>query len=147
MKDNKVEINSINQISGFKQKGCYECIHRRSVPGSTHSSCAKKHAYIEANIHGIKNGWVMHPFDFDPIWIEKCDSFISKEKLELTEKEVSIRIYAIITYLSSKINSMHNQEMYDKLIAVSKSILDTDNYFETTSVDEKINIYLELMKI
>ena len=32
---------------------------------------------IKGNKHGIKNGWFSWPFDFDPIWLERCDGFES----------------------------------------------------------------------
>lgn len=30
---------------------------------------------VEANAHGIKKGWFNWPFNFDPIWLEKCEGY------------------------------------------------------------------------
>ena len=34
---------------------------------------------IVGNPHGIRNGWFNWPFNFDPIWLEKCDGFTKPE--------------------------------------------------------------------
>lgn len=57
---------------------CYKCIHRRNVPGDRHSSCMNIHADVDAELHGIKKGWFIWPFNFDPIWLINCNGF--KEK-------------------------------------------------------------------
>lgn len=33
---------------------------------------------IQANFHGIKNGWFVWPVNFDPVWLENCDGFTAK---------------------------------------------------------------------
>ena len=35
---------------------------------------------IKANYHGIKNGWFNFPFNFDPLWLEKCKGFTELAK-------------------------------------------------------------------
>jgi hypothetical protein len=37
-----------------------------------------KELNIKANPTGIKNGWFNFPFNFDPIWLERCDGFSPK---------------------------------------------------------------------
>ena len=61
---------------------CYDCKFRGTVPGSCHSSCGNKEAKVKGDPHGIKSGWFMWPFNFDPTWLEECDGFesIKKEK-------------------------------------------------------------------
>lgn len=60
---------------------CYECVHRGEVPGSCHSSCKRtKPTKVKGNEHGIKSGWFNYPFNFDPVWLEKCDGFEGKSK-------------------------------------------------------------------
>jgi len=82
-----------------ENKKCYTCIFKNTVPGSTHSSCSKKNAIINADNHGIKNGWANWPWDFDPIWINSCDSYYNKEKtlfLDNTEdlkRQLMIQIF------------------------------------------------------
>lgn len=60
------------------EKTCWNCQHKRSVPGDCHISCAKFDAKVEGSPHGIKNGWFYWPFNFDPIWLKSCDSFEEK---------------------------------------------------------------------
>ena len=54
---------------------CHNCIHRRAVSGSAHSACNNVVASVSGNKHGIKNGWFQWPFNFDPVWLERCDGF------------------------------------------------------------------------
>ena len=73
---------------------CYECKHRRVIPGDTHSSChypGTESSLLDAflpkevrlatrlNItghpHSIKNGWFTWPINFDPVWLLSCDGF------------------------------------------------------------------------
>jgi hypothetical protein len=80
---------------------CFECIHHDTIPGNAHLLC--KHpegknpanmllAYfrqqacnpnlgvlgIVVNEHGLQNGWVFWPLNFDSIWIESCNGFQMK---------------------------------------------------------------------
>lgn len=59
---------------------CYECKFRRNVPGDTHSACAAPLDKIKvvADAHGIRNGWFLFPYNFDPVWLEECNSFTPK---------------------------------------------------------------------
>lgn len=91
------------------KSNCYNCSFRRDVPGDAHSRCAHpivekamesqglavfqlmiltgvalpllKGLTIKGNPHGIKNGWFMWPFNFDPTWLEECSGYkpIKKE--------------------------------------------------------------------
>jgi hypothetical protein len=58
---------------------CYNCIHRRNVPGDCHSSCNNKYAKVSAAEHGVKKGWFAWPFNFDPVWLITCDGFEPKQ--------------------------------------------------------------------
>ena len=58
---------------------CYECTNRGGVPGSAHSSCkANPIAKVKGNDYGRRSGWFFFPYDFDPVWLEECNSFESK---------------------------------------------------------------------
>lgn len=59
---------------------CYECKHRRDVPGSCHSGCANVEADVVGDAHGIKNGWFFWPINFDPVWLQNCTGFEKKEQ-------------------------------------------------------------------
>jgi hypothetical protein len=81
---------------------CYECIHRRVLPGNTRSACRHPAtAAAQANPlagpisamgnalpmpsppglsvifdrHGIRMGWASWPYNFDPMWLVSCDGF------------------------------------------------------------------------
>lgn len=73
---------------------CYKCKYRGDIPGNTHSCCnfpgnntnlfaifepenilnAIK-LRIQADPHGVRNGWFMWPMNFDPVWLRNCDGF------------------------------------------------------------------------
>ena len=58
-----------------KRPNCYLCAHRNSIPGDRHSSCSATTAKVTGNPHGIRRGWFYWPFNFDPTWLNSCDSF------------------------------------------------------------------------
>ena len=58
---------------------CYRCAHKRSVPGDAHIQCTNPDPAMVGNEHGIRNGWFVYPWVFDPVWMEKrCDNFTEK---------------------------------------------------------------------
>ncbi len=86
---------------------CYNCKHRKDVPGNAHSQCvhpkinlgsdtdsfsalftifdgramkAAQELEIRAEPHGIKSGWFMWPANFDPVWLNNCNGFEQEEK-------------------------------------------------------------------
>ena len=54
---------------------CYRCVHRLPVPGDCHSRCNNPEAKVLGDPHGIRQGWFLHPVNFDPIWLKRCDGF------------------------------------------------------------------------
>jgi len=85
---------------------CYKCKYRGTIPGDAHSMClhpktglkdgdifggieailtgrtlsGAAELGIQANAHGVHSGWFMWPGNFDPVWLESCKGFESKEK-------------------------------------------------------------------
>lgn len=59
----------------MNKPNCFECEHKRSVPGNCHIGCANRKARVEGSPHGIKNGWFYWPLLFDPTWLVSCDGF------------------------------------------------------------------------
>jgi hypothetical protein len=59
---------------------CYECKHRRDLPGNCHSRCANGEAEVVGNAHGVRNGWFFWPINFDPVWLQNCTGFEKKEQ-------------------------------------------------------------------
>lgn len=67
--------------STIMQNACYKCVHRGTIPGDAHTQCRHPQARdleVEGNPHGIKSGWFLHPFNFDPVWLLKCNGFMAK---------------------------------------------------------------------
>ena len=67
---------------------CYKCKWSKPIPGSEHLQCVNPRLSVDSNhiltvkisSYGFKRGWANFPYDFDPIWIESCDGFESKEE-------------------------------------------------------------------
>lgn len=59
---------------------CYACAHRRTIPGNIHSRCNNLEARTSGSAHGIRNGWFRWPVNFDPVWLETCDGFSTREE-------------------------------------------------------------------
>lgn len=85
------------------EKKCYNCVHRRAVPGSAHSACnlvrtvygGELAAKMEMGLSlgllkltngegkpvlqlagpGVRAGWAKWPLDFDPVWVKSCEGF------------------------------------------------------------------------
>jgi len=90
---------SSNQSGGDSaahKPNCYQCVHRRNLSGSAHSSCnAMKEAgavaglvfltgnsemkagrfHVRANTHGVRSGWFNWPMNYDPAWLIECSMF------------------------------------------------------------------------
>jgi hypothetical protein len=68
---------------------CYSCPSRRDIPGDAHSQCQAGMAglfnggvrmpQVQGNAHGIKMGWFLWPFNYDPVWLESCSYVDVKE--------------------------------------------------------------------
>jgi len=43
---------------------------------------------IQANEHGVKQGWFVWPVNFDPVWLENCDGFKEKNKNVVNKKTI-----------------------------------------------------------
>jgi hypothetical protein len=62
---------------------CYECEHKRDIPGDCHISCVNPDPNMTGLEHGIRNGWFRYPHNFDPTWANrKCDNFKTTNKGE-----------------------------------------------------------------
>jgi hypothetical protein len=71
---------------------CHKCKHSQRIPGDCHLDCQEglRQCFarepqepvtirVSLNEHGVKNGWAMWPFNFDPIWVDACNCFRSTE--------------------------------------------------------------------
>lgn len=59
---------------------CYQCVHRGTIPGDTHSQCFNPEAKVGANAYGVAQGWCFWPINFDPLWIISCDGFEPRQQ-------------------------------------------------------------------
>ena len=96
-----------------KKPNCYECKWQQELVGSAHINCVHpKIKYVADNPlgkmmgmllgvrgmpfnmkynpigvvgdpYGINKGWFNFPYDFDPLWLIKCNGFDPKEKEEI----------------------------------------------------------------
>lgn len=78
----KNNLRSITMPTGKKIKErtkrneCWNCKHKREVPGNAHIRCDKPDKDMEGNSHGIRSGWFFYPMCFDPTWKEKdCSNY------------------------------------------------------------------------
>lgn len=58
---------------------CRECIWRIEQSHTHHLACRNTQAEVYVSKHGYENGWAFWPWDFDPIWIVKCNNFTTIE--------------------------------------------------------------------
>lgn len=66
-----------------KEKECYTCVYKGSVPGDSHICCRfdwKKSVLEPPTAHKyIKNSWYMFPMNFDPHWVaSECEAHSTK---------------------------------------------------------------------
>lgn len=86
---------------------CYDCQHRREIPGDCHSECrhplisdmdrilapvmlmarkqdlgVMKCLNVLGDQTGIKHGWFMWPLNFDPTWLITCDGFEPRKEVK-----------------------------------------------------------------
>ena len=55
---------------------CYNCAHKRTVPGDCHIKCVNPDPNMTGSPHGMARGWFIYPHLFDPIWMTKrCDNY------------------------------------------------------------------------
>ena len=70
----EVGFGRVNRMMGE----CLTCIHRRPVEGTHHISCSKPDPNMKGHPHGIRKGWFIYPYEYDPIWkIRLCDNYSS----------------------------------------------------------------------
>jgi len=72
-----------------KMTECYDCKHKRDVPGNRHIRCANPDPNMQGHQYGIHHGWFCYPRLFDPVWKEvECANF-EEDILILTESTLS----------------------------------------------------------
>ncbi len=60
----------------MSEENCYNCTHKRSVPGDAHIQCINPDPLMTGSRHGIEEGWFIYPILFDPVWMtKKCTNF------------------------------------------------------------------------
>jgi hypothetical protein len=55
---------------------CYDCKHKRKIPGNCHIACANPDPKMTGDPHAKAKGWFFYPGCFDPIWKTRlCSNF------------------------------------------------------------------------
>lgn len=75
-------------VSTSDEPKCYTCKHRGTLPGDAHSTCkqalyeySNRNPDLTINIrvsldpYGVSKGWANWPFNFDPLWVDDCNSY------------------------------------------------------------------------
>lgn len=58
---------------------CYLCKYVQSIAGDSHKSCINEHANVVGHPVGIRGGYFVYPYNFDPGWLVSCDGFVKRE--------------------------------------------------------------------
>lgn len=153
------DLNINNLRSGFFKKEnnkCNTCIHKNNgVSGSSHVGCSNKFAIVDISNHGIRNGWAFYPIDFDPIWIESCDSYMNKDdkielakltSLELKKKSICEVYYLRLKFIHLKDKFGVSKDLVDRVEKYGK-LAKALNDLDSVSNEELINTIHELKMI
>ena len=80
-------VDGLSENQRYVMNECYKCKNKSDVPGNAHIECLKPDINMIGAEHGIKMGWFMYPFLFDPVWkMKPCDNF---EEVEAVNHSVS----------------------------------------------------------
>lgn len=122
---------------------CKDCKFKRNVPGDTHISCVRSLNLLSGiSNHGVKNGWFMYPYNFDPIWADFCTGYIDKsENLDLMSNEELKKAYFFELYIINLyIKKACEPHIMNKLSTFA-------NYFYDPDIPKTSEEYLEAIKI
>lgn len=70
------------------KQACYKCRYRGTIPGDCHTRCrhplaesdpgkARTDLGIRGHDVGIRGGWFVWPYNFDPTWLLSCSGFVA----------------------------------------------------------------------
>lgn len=108
----------------FNDNKCRTCVYKAEFSGTHHLGCSKSMlnpsvitALVQVNDHGFNNGWASWPFNFDPIWIDSCDSHL-QEKIKpfQTKEEYMVEIQKLVMYLINKMEFLKNKDQKHAII-------------------------------
>ena len=54
---------------------CYDCAHRRQIPGEYNSRCVAPRGIAEGARNAELSGWWTWPRNFDPLWLVNCSGY------------------------------------------------------------------------
>ena len=78
----------LSRAQPLAKPDCNKCVHRITLPGDAHIRCNNHSAKVVGDKHGIRMGWFMWPFNFDPAWLLSCDGFSENEEDKLPVQEI-----------------------------------------------------------
>jgi len=66
----------MNKKKRTRMNECYSCKYRRTIPGDSHIQCGNPDPKMKEVVHGIRSGWFIYPFNFDPVWkLKDCNNY------------------------------------------------------------------------
>jgi hypothetical protein len=139
----------------FNDQKCRTCVYRQTLSGTHHLGCSKSMlnpgvitALVQINDHSFNNGWASWPFDFDPIWIDSCDSHLQKEIIPFeTREEYMKELQKLIQYLMNKMEFLKNKDP-NHAILLGNNISDIITKLQHEDSKENLQIaYEALLKI
>jgi len=108
---------------------CDTCMFRGQNAGTHHANCSKKTAMLDVNPHGIENGWATWPLDFDPIWIDSCDSYVNKSEEIITDGfKIQLLTTRLLHYYQSKLAAISKHFNDYKAGKVHSNVLELERY-------------------
>lgn len=58
---------------------CSLCVHMQRIADDCHISCAARNITVKGDPIGVRKGWFVWPFNFDPTWLLECDGYTEQE--------------------------------------------------------------------
>ena len=118
---------------------CQKCIFKENVPGSSHHIKCKRSGCMPFNVndHGVKNGWFIFPFNFDPIWAESCSGYIPNNWEELTALEKSVLLAHLIMINRGQI--VNHKDNFYKNKELQTSMIDSNGIDKINKEENKVS--------
>lgn len=128
---------------------CHNCVNKRNVPGDTHISCVNPSKCVSGSAYGIKNGWFLYPFNFDPIWhTTRCPRFLDKkyegnEFIEIiNESLIKIDEKMLLglnkDWYNENVHEDISDKLYDYVLTISEIVKESKEKAKNKASDKAI---------
>jgi len=82
-----LHITPKEQFMSSARPDCYACIHHKELPVNARIECRANRATVEGHPLAHKHGWFNYPLNFDPLWVQNCDSFMPKGGIQHEQEQ------------------------------------------------------------